>query len=117
MAPLSKYLRPLIQTRSASIALLLFRLIVGTAFVFHGWGKIQSPMSWMGPDSPVPGFLQFLAALSEFGGGIAWVLGLLTPVASLGVGITMTVAVCMHAIVMKDPFVASGPGQSSYELA
>lgn len=99
-----------------SLALLLLRLAAGSAFVIHGWGKIQSPMAWMGPDAPVPGILQLLAAVSEFGGGIAWILGLLTPLASLGIAITMAVATTMHMVVMKDPFVASGPGQGAFEL-
>lgn len=115
----SKYinkLQTLPQTKNASIVLLLLRLVVGLAFVFHGWGKIQSPFSWMPPDAPIPGFFQFLAALSEFGGGIAWILGLLTPLASLGIGITMAVAASMHMFVMKDPFV-NLTGGSSYEIA
>jgi len=103
------------QPTFASVALLLLRLIAGSAFVFHGWGKIQNPLGWMG-QAPVPAVFQFLAALSEFGGGIAWVIGLLTPIASLGIGCTMTVAVFMHRIVMKDPFV-NQTGGSSYELA
>ncbi|HSN54816.1 MAG TPA: DoxX family membrane protein, partial [Candidatus Sulfomarinibacteraceae bacterium] len=48
-------------------ALLLLRLVAGLAFMFHGWGKIQNPFGWMGPDGFAPGFLQGLAALSEFG--------------------------------------------------
>jgi putative oxidoreductase len=71
----------------------------------------------MPPDAPIPGFLQFLAALSEFGGGLALILGAVTSLAMFGLSITMLVATCMHAFVMKDPFVASGPGQSSYEPA
>jgi putative oxidoreductase len=71
----------------------------------------------MGPDAPVPGFLQGLAALAEFGGGLAWILGLLTPLASLGLAITMAVAVAMHAFVLGDPFVATGPGGSAFEPA
>lgn len=97
-----------------SYGLLVLRLIAGLAFIFHGWGKIQSPFSWMPPEAGVPSFLQFLAALSEFGGGICWILGLLTPLASLGILCTMAVAAYMHAIVRGDPFV--GPG-GSYELA
>ena len=57
--------------------------------------------------------MQGLAALSEFGGGIAWMIGLLTPLASLGIGCTMAVAVGMH-VLGGDPFVARG---ASYELA
>ncbi len=95
------------QSVGASAALLLLRLIVGTAFVFHGLGKIHTPFSWAPPQAPIhiPAFFQFLAAISEFGGGIAWVLGLLTPLASLGIFSTMTVAVYMHMIVRHDPFV------------
>ncbi len=99
-----------------SAALLFLRLVVGIAFMYHGWGKIQAPFSWMPPDAGIPGFFQFLAAISEFGGGIALVLGLLIPLAMLGLGITMAVATSMHAFVMKDPFV-NPTGGSSYELA
>lgn len=113
---LKRFFQPVSQPAAASAALFLLRLIAGLAFVFHGWGKIQHPFSWMGPDASVPAFLQFLAALSEFGGGIAWTLGLLTPLASLGIASTMTVAVCLHAFVMKDPFVNPKGGGSS-ELA
>ena len=82
----------------------------------HGWGKIQNPFGWMGPDSFAPGVFQALAALSEFGGGLAWILGLLTPLASLGIGFTMAVAVFFHLVMRGDPFVAAGGG-ASYELA
>jgi putative oxidoreductase len=87
------------------------------AFAFHGFGKIQNPFGWMGPDATVPGFLQMLAAVSEFGGGIAWMLGFLTPLFSLGLLCTMAVATYMHAFVFGDPFVASGAGKGSYEPA
>ena len=113
---LKRFLQPVPQPVFASIALLLPRLIVGAAFVIHGSQKIQNPFGWMGPQSPVPGFFQFLAAISEFGGGIAWILGLLTPLAALGIGCTMTVAVSMHSMVLHDPFVSLTGGRS-FELA
>jgi len=99
-----------------AVALLLVRVVGGSAFMLHGWGKIQNPLSWMGPDGFAPGVLQGLAALAEFGGGLAWILGLLTPLASLGIASTMVVAVTFHAILRGDPFVASGGGPA-YELA
>ena len=114
-------LKPFLQPKShpffSSLALLALRVIVGLAFMHHGWGKMQNPMAWMGPEAPVPAFLQFLAAFSEFGGGLAWILGLLTPVACFGIGSTMIVAMSLHAFVLKDPFVAMSKGGSSYELA
>lgn len=115
---LKSLLQTVPQPAFASSALLLVRLIVGAAFVFHGWGKIQTPFNWMPAGAPIaiPGFFQFLAAISEFAGGIAWILGLLTPIASLGIGCTMTVAVYMHLIVRHDPFV-NPTGGGSYEPA
>jgi len=111
-----RVVQPVPQTAVASTALLLLRLVVGTAFIIHGWQKIQDPFGWMGPQSPVPGLFQFLAAISEFGGGIAWIFGLLTPLAALGIGCTMTVAVTMHSMVLHDPFVSLTGGRS-FELA
>lgn len=99
----------------AGLGLLALRLVWGAAFIFHGWGKMQAPFNWMG--DAVPGFLQFLAAFSEFGGGIAIILGLLTPLAALGLFCTMSFAAFGVHIPNGDPFVASGPGQGSYEPA
>jgi putative oxidoreductase len=93
----------------ASLGLLLLRLFTGVAMMNFGWGKIQAPFSWMGPDATVPALLQALAALSEFGGGLALVLGLLTPLAMLGMACTMAYAAYFH-ISNGDPFV--GPGGS-----
>ena len=116
-AKIMQCLKPTAFSTFQSSMLMALRLIAGLAFLFHGWGKIQNPLAWMGPDAPVPGFFQFLAALSEFGGGLAWILGLLTPLASLGIAFTMLVAVNMHMNVLKDPFVNTSGVGGSYELA
>ena len=103
------------QPTFSDLGLLLLRFVAGLAFMLHGWGKIQNPFGWMGPDAFAPGFVQALAALSEFGGGLAWIIGLLTPLASLGIACTMAGAVYMHAIMNGDPFVSVGG--PAYELA
>jgi putative oxidoreductase len=102
---------------AGSLGLLVVRIVAGLAFMRHGWPKLTGdtgPFGWMGPESGFPGYLQFLAVLSEVGGGLAWVLGLLTPLASLGLLCTMAVAASTH-ISKGDPFV--GMGGPSYELA
>jgi putative oxidoreductase len=96
-----------------SVGLLLLRLVMGVAFVLHGWPKIQNPMEWLGPD--VPAILQALAALAEFGGGMALVAGLLTRLASLGIISTMIVALGMVHLPHGHPFVGKAGGPS-YEL-
>jgi putative oxidoreductase len=116
MNVLARFLRPLRLPARLSLGLLAVRVAAGLAFMFHGYGKIQNPFGWMGPNAGTPGIFQALAAVSEFGGGFAWILGLLAPIASLGLICTMSVAVWTHAKVLGDPFVASGPG-GSYELA
>jgi len=98
------------------VTLLLIRVVAGLAFTIHGWGKIQNPFGWMGPDGFAPGIFQALAAIAEFGGGLAWILGLLTPLASLGILSTMAVAFSFHAFMRGDPFVSMTGGPSS-ELA
>lgn len=107
---------PLRLSVPVSAGLLVLRLVAGLAFVYHGYGKIQNPFGWMGPDAGMPGVLQALAAVSEFGGGPAWMVGLLTPLASFGLACTMTVAVWLHAAVLHDPFVSLTGGRS-FELA
>lgn len=112
---MKRFFYPEVLSSRASLGLLLVRLLAGVAMMHHGWGKIQNPFGWMGPTAPVPGFLQALAALSEFGGGLALVLGLLTPLAMLGLFCTMAFASFFH-ISRGDPFVSKGGG-ASWELA
>lgn len=97
------------------LALLVLRLVAGSAMTLHGWPKIQKPFDWMPAGSGMPGFLQALAAVAEFGGGIAWMLGLLTPLASFGIACVMVTAIFKVHLAKGDPFVA--PGKASWELA
>jgi putative oxidoreductase len=82
---------------------------MGAAFIFHGWPKIQNPMGWMGPEATVPAFFQLLAAVAEFGGGMALIVGLLTRLASLGIMTNMIVALAIVHLPHGDPFVGK-PG-------
>ena len=89
-----------------AVGLLILRLVAGSALMLHGWPKNQHAMSWMGPGAPVPGFLQFLAAFSEIFGGLAFLTGLLTPIAALGVAATMLFALLAVHFKNHDPFVS-----------
>jgi putative oxidoreductase len=101
-----------------SLGLLVVRVCMGAAFIIHGWDKINGPngmMAWMqNPD--VPGWLQAVAAISEFGGGILLVLGFLTPLASLAIVGVMVGALSMVHLKAGHPFVDVKGGQSC-ELA
>jgi putative oxidoreductase len=99
-----------------AIGLLLIRLIFGAGLMMHGLSKISKPFNWMdkpGKISDIPGWMQAIAAVSEFGGGAALLVGLLTPLACLGIAGTMLGA---YFISHKgDPWVA--PGKPNFELA
>ncbi len=93
------------------LGLVLMRVVAGLAMAVHGWPKIQDPMGWAG--TQFPQFLQALAAVSEFVGGIGLMVGLLTPLCCLGVFGTMFVAVFNHS-GQGHPWIGKGP---SSELA
>jgi len=95
-----------------AFALLALRLVAGPAFILHGSGKIMHAFAWMGPSSPVPAWLQGLAAFAEFGGGIAILIGFLTPIAAMGIACNMLVAMFMVHIPHGDPFVSKVGGHS-----
>ncbi|MDH3815238.1 MAG: DoxX family protein, partial [Acidobacteriota bacterium] len=57
-----KYFAVPANSMFGDISLLLIRVVAGLAFMLHGWGKIQNPFGWMGPDAFAPGIFQALAA-------------------------------------------------------
>jgi putative oxidoreductase len=101
---------PRFVTGPGAVGLLVLRLVAGAAMLFHGWPKIQNPTGWMG-DAPVPAFLQAAAAVAEFGGGLAWILGALTPLFSLLLVGNMAFATFMVHVRMGHAFVVgNNPG-------
>jgi putative oxidoreductase len=111
-----RHLYPYFISGQGAFALLLLRLVMGAAFVLHGWPKIQNPFGWMaelglGHINP---FLQAVAAFAEVAGGIGLILGLLTPIAAFLLFCQMIGALVLVHFPQGDPFVRVGG--SSYEL-
>jgi putative oxidoreductase len=87
------------------LGLLILRVGLGAMFIVHGWPKIQGgPPMWTGLGGAManigitfqPVFWGFMAAVSEFGGGICLVLGLATRPAALLMAFTMAMAALSH---------------------
>jgi putative oxidoreductase len=101
----------------AAAGLFVLRAIVGLAFVFHGYPKIQHAASWMtigmGPHAFAPAWLQAIVAAVEFFGGMALIAGLATPLVSVLIFCDMFVAIVAVHLPSGGRFVG-GPG--SYEL-
>lgn len=82
-------------------AILILRLALGVIFVMHGSQKVfglfggeglQATVQHFQTNLGIPPLLGYTAAFTEFFGGIALVVGFLTRLAALGIGITMAVA-------------------------
>lgn len=97
---------------AAAFGLLILRVVFGAGLMMHGWPKAQAPFAWM-KNGEVAGILQAMAALGEFGGGLALIFGFLTPLACLGIVSTMIGAWWFSHY--GDPWIK--PGDRSFELA
>jgi putative oxidoreductase len=87
--------------------LLLLRVGVGILFMQHGSPKIRHLQLWSSYIQ-MPIFLCLLSALSMVGGGTCLVLGLLTPLASIAILVSMVFAMILE-IRQGLPFVALDP--------
>lgn len=104
---------------SVSAGLFFVRVMVGAAFIFHGYPKITNPTAWMGTHAltlpwtgaslgTLPEWVQALVAFVEFFGGVALVIGLLTRFAAFALFIDMIAACVLVELPRGTPFVASG---------
>lgn len=83
-----------------AIALLILRLALGIIFVYHGYGKLFGGMPGMEMFTgmvgkmgfPLPVVFAYAAALTEFLGGIAMILGVFTHIVGWLMAIVMLVA-------------------------
>ena len=110
---------PPFQSGAAAVGLLLVRLIVGAAFLYHGaalWHSPAGPSHWMGPHATMPPLLQLLPVLAQLLGGLGLVLGALSPVTGLALILTMLGAIMAVHLPHGEPFLAP-PGKHSFELA
>ena len=101
----NKYLTWLFATSQSDRGILILRVIIGISFIVHGYPKIMGGVEkWIMLGKTmgniginfIPAFWGFCAAVSEFFGGIALIIGFLTKIASSGIGFTMFIAAVMH---------------------
>jgi putative oxidoreductase len=85
--------------------LLILRIGIGAAFMCHGFPKLTGgPDKWAGLGGALsalglsfaPMLMGFMAAISEFGGGLLLALGLAARPAAFFLLMTMVVATAMH---------------------
>lgn len=98
--------------RLRPLAALVGRLVLGAIMLAHGWEKVVPRGSlynfahFVAHNLGLPYWLGYVSAFTEFFGGIALILGLLTPLAALGVAINMAVAII--GVHLKHGLVGQG---------
>ena len=88
------------KVSSHDAALLTLRLVAGVIFVLHGYGKLFGHAPGMemftgmvaGLGFPMPVVFAYLAACSEFFGGLALIIGVVPRAASFFLAVVMLVA-------------------------
>lgn len=113
---------------------MLLRVVVGAIFIYHGYGKLFGAMPGMEMFTgmvgklgfPLPGLFAYAAALTEFLGGIAMLLGVFTNIVGWLLAIVMLVAfgmvkkfgipageIDLTLLVMSVSLALMGPGKYS----
>jgi putative oxidoreductase len=113
------FLRKIFEARvtgAAAFGLLVVRVFFGVGLMLHGLPKIQNPLGWMPASAGIRPELLALSAFTEFFGGLALVIGLLTPLVALAVVVNMGKAVEHLGALKGTPLVATPP-QPSLEPA
>lgn len=87
------------REKASPIALATLRIIVGIIMFAHGWDKVAGFEQWQGNVAgmgvPFPELMAGMSAAAELGGGIALILGALTPLAALVVMVNLIVAIAL----------------------
>lgn len=98
--------------------LLIGRIVLGVVFIAHGYQKlfvtgVDQIAGFFGSlGIPIPEFFAWLVSLTEFVGGIAVLIGLLTRYAATGLAITLIVAI----LTVKAKIGLIGSPGAGYEL-
>jgi putative oxidoreductase len=100
------------------LALLVLRLVLGIIFIAHGYHKLNGHMhefTGMVAGLGLPSWLAYVAAFTEFLGGILVILGLFTRFAAFAIMIDMLVAI--SKVHWKHGLVGNGGYEFPLSLA
>ena len=90
------------------LAFTWLRVMCGLALIVHGWPKITTPLGAVdmvaGIGFQPAAFWSVALAVTEFGGGLLLVLGLLTRLAAAGVTIILLVTVYFHWVQLGQGY-------------
>jgi len=100
------------------LALLVLRIVLGAIFIGHGYHKVNGHMQEFAnyvASLHIPRWLGYVAACTEFLGGILIVMGLFTRVVAVGLLIDMVVAI--FKVHLPHGFIGTGGYEFPLSLA
>lgn len=104
--------------RMQPLGLLVLRLVLGAILIAHGYTKVFGGMNHFAETVRgihLPGWLAYLSAATEFGGGILLIAGFCTRFVAFCVTINMLVAI--FGVHWKNGFTGQGNYQFPLALA
>jgi putative oxidoreductase len=94
--------------RLDDVALLIVRVVLGGVMVYYGWPKLKDPPKTAADfqrDGFRPGwFWGGIIIATEFGGGVAVIIGVLTWIAATFIAFEMLVGFVVKAAKWRKPF-------------
>jgi len=86
-----------LRNKIVPLAVTLLRISTGVIMASHGWDKASDIGKWTAQLTslgvPYPQINAYLSIAGELGGGLGLIVGLLTPIAALGIMSSMAVAI------------------------
>lgn len=88
-----------VSDKLSPFGLAVLRVVAGVIMVAHGWDKLSGYDAWVsnvsGMGVPEPEVMAALSVTAELAGGLGLLVGLLTPLAALGVLANMIAAIVL----------------------
>ena len=99
---------------TAPVGLLILRVVLGIAFVIHGWsnlsGGVGNVAGFFGGTLgiPAPGLMAWVVTIVELVGGLLLIIGFLTQIAGILLTLDMLGAILFAYLMRGAPFIEGG---------
>jgi putative oxidoreductase len=99
--------------QSAPYGLMILRVVLGIAFLIHGWSKFSGGVDGVAGfftslNIPAPDLVAYIVSIVELVGGALLIVGFLTQLASILLFIDMLGAILFAYLMRGQPLVANG---------
>jgi putative oxidoreductase len=98
---------------TARYGLAILRIVLGIAFVMHGWGKLSGGVGGVAGffgslGIPLPGLMAWVVTIVELGGGILLIVGALTQIAGILIFLDMLGVILFAYLLRGAPLIENG---------